>query len=202
MVLAILIYNFYPITALMIILLALLNDIPIMTIAYDHTILAKEPVKWDMKRVIFTASVLGLIDVMETFLLMTIAILWLQLPLEQLRSMIFLKLSVAGHLTLFIARTRHAFFLQPFPAPTLLIAIFGTQAIAALIVGFGVFVTPLPWIYVGFVWIYCLVWMFIEDIAKLLLYHHLELSHTYHKRFIQFAKETFLPMFFRKNHQK
>lgn len=196
MVLAILIYNFHPITALMIILLALLNDIPIMTIAYDHTLLAKKPVQWDMRRVIFTASVLGLIGVIETFFLMTIAMLWFQLPLEQLHSMIFLKLSVAGHLTLFIARTRHAFFLRPFPAPALLIAILSTQAIAALIVGLGIFVAPLPWVYVGFVWIYCLVWMFIEDAAKLLLYRHLELSHVYHQRFIQLMKKTFLPMFF------
>ena len=37
MVTAILVYNFYPITAVMIILLALLNDLPILTIAKDNT---------------------------------------------------------------------------------------------------------------------------------------------------------------------
>jgi H+-transporting ATPase len=37
MTLSIIVFNFYPITALMIILLALLNDIPILAIAYDNT---------------------------------------------------------------------------------------------------------------------------------------------------------------------
>lgn len=198
MVLAILIYNFYPLTPLMIIMLALLNDIPIMTIAYDHTLLAKVPVKWDMYRVIFIAFVLGFIGVVETFLLVTIARIWLQLPLEELRSVIFLKLSVAGHLTLFIARTKGAFFLKPFPAPLLLVAIFATQALAALIVGFGIFVSPLSSVIIGFIWLYCLGWMFIEDAAKLLLYRHLALGHTYHQNFIGFVKGAFHPLFNRK----
>ena len=36
-VLAMVFFNFYPITAIMIILLALFNDVPIMAIAYDNT---------------------------------------------------------------------------------------------------------------------------------------------------------------------
>ncbi|MEJ2761414.1 MAG: plasma-membrane proton-efflux P-type ATPase, partial [Gammaproteobacteria bacterium] len=43
-VLAMLVFNFYPITAIMIILLAFFNDIPIMTIAYDNTSLDPQPV--------------------------------------------------------------------------------------------------------------------------------------------------------------
>ena len=46
----------------------------------------------------------------------------------------------------------------------------GTQIAAVLIVGFGILVAPLPWAYVGLVWGYCLVWVFIEDQAKLLTY--------------------------------
>ncbi len=36
MTVSILIFNFYPVTAVMIVLLAILNDVPIMTIAYDN----------------------------------------------------------------------------------------------------------------------------------------------------------------------
>ncbi len=42
-VLAMIVFNFYPITAIMIILLAFLNDVPIMTIAYDRTGLNPTP---------------------------------------------------------------------------------------------------------------------------------------------------------------
>ena len=55
-VLAMLVFNFYPITAIMIILLAFLNDVPIMTIAYDRTPLDPQPVRWDMHRVILVRN--------------------------------------------------------------------------------------------------------------------------------------------------
>jgi magnesium-transporting ATPase (P-type) len=59
MTVTIVVLKFYPITALMIILLALLNDIPIFGIAYDHTLVAREPVRWNMAELITLASVLG-----------------------------------------------------------------------------------------------------------------------------------------------
>ena len=59
-VLAMLAWNIYPITAVMIILLAFFNDVPIMTIAYDRTALDPRPVRWDMRRVLTVSTVMGL----------------------------------------------------------------------------------------------------------------------------------------------
>ncbi len=169
-VLSILIYKFYPITTVLIILLALLNDLPIMTIAYDNAWLSPVPVRWRMRRVLTVASTLGLIGVVETFGLLMIAIHWFHFSRAEIQSLIFLKLSVAGHLTLFVARTRQRVFQRPYPAAVLFLAIVCTQAIAALIVGLGLFVAPVPWLYIGVVWVYCLIWMLIEDEAKMLVY--------------------------------
>ena len=47
--LAIGVFQFYPVTALMIIVLALLNDIPILAIAYDNTRIRNRPIRWDMQ---------------------------------------------------------------------------------------------------------------------------------------------------------
>lgn len=188
MVLAMLIYNFYPITAFMLILLALLNDIPIMSIAYDHAPLPPKPVRWDMHRVIITACVLGGIGIIETFLLLVIADSWFHVKLAELQSIIFLKLSLAGHMTLFIARARSVFWLKPYPAPILLGSILLTQLFAALIVGFGVFMTAIPWAYIGYIWLYCIVWMFIEDGAKILVYRHFDHTAKHHKDFMATAK--------------
>jgi len=188
MVLAMVIYNFYPITAVMIILLALLNDLPIMAIAKDNTWLDPHPVRWEMRRVLTVASVLGAVGVLETFLLLIIAESWLGLPQAVLQSMLFLKLVVAGHLTLLVARTRGPFWAQPFPAPLLLGAILATQAAAVLIVGLGLFMTPLPWAYVGLVWGYCSVWLLAEDLAKRLVYTHLEGATPRHRRFLDLAR--------------
>ena len=173
-VLTIVFYRFYPITTVLIILLALLNDLPIMTIAYDNTWLSPVPARWQMKRVLTVASTLGLIGVVETFGLLILAVHYLGLSGAQLQSLIFLKLAVAGHLTLMVARTKRRFFRPPYPSVILLGAVLGTQAVAAMIVGFGWFVAPIPWLYVGGVWGYALLWMLVEDEAKLLVYRWLE----------------------------
>ncbi len=184
MVLSILVYSFYPITAVMIILLALLNDLPIMTIAKDNTWLDPSPVRWQMHRVLTVATVLGGIGVLETFGLLIIAHSWMHLGLAQLQSVIFLKLAVAGHMTLFVARSRRPFWKRPLPAPILLGAVLGTQTVAVLIVAFGWFVTPIPWLYIGGVWAYCIAWIFVEDAAKLAVYRHLGHASPRHGRFL------------------
>jgi H+-transporting ATPase len=190
-VLAMIVFNFYPITTVMIILLALLNDLPIMTIAFDNTHLAAEPVRWDMRRVLTIATVMGMIGVTETFGILLIAKLLFHMESAQLQSFIYLKLAVAGHLTLLVVRKKGPFLSKPFPAPVLLWAILGTQTLAVLIVGFGFLVVPIPWSYIGFIWIYCIAWVFIEDWAKTHLYKHLDLSGKRHTSFLNRVQERF-----------
>src|SRR5271169_1003773 len=40
--------NFAPLTAMMIVLMSLLDDVPIMTIAYDYTPVSEKPIRWQM----------------------------------------------------------------------------------------------------------------------------------------------------------
>ena len=81
----------------------------------------------------------------------------------------YLKLSVAGHLTIFLTRTRGPFW-SIRPARILWVAVVGTQAIATLIAVYGLFMTPLGWRWAGFVWAYAVVWFLINDRVKLLAY--------------------------------
>jgi H+-transporting ATPase len=141
-----------------------------------------------MRQVLTVASVLGGIGVLETFLLLIIAESWLGLPQPVLQSVLFLKLVVAGHLTLLVARTRGRFWAPPYPAPILLGAILATQTVGVLIVGLGLFMTPIPWSYIALIWAYCLAWWFIEDLAKRLVYAHLEASGMRHRRFLEAAR--------------
>ncbi|VAX25036.1 Lead, cadmium, zinc and mercury transporting ATPase; Copper-translocating P-type ATPase [hydrothermal vent metagenome] len=187
-VLAMMVFNFYPITSVMIILLAVLNDLPIMTIAYDNTWLDPKPVRWDMHRVLTLSTTLGLLGVIETFLLLAIAKVWLGLDVAHLQSFIYLKLAVAGHMTLFVVRTKRPFLSKPYPAKILLFAILGTQVLAACIVGFGIFVPSIPWSYVGLIWGYCIIWAFIEDWTKLQVYKHLNLTGKRHTSFLKILK--------------
>jgi H+-transporting ATPase len=192
-VLAMIVFNFYPITSVMIILLAVLNDLPILTIAYDNTWLDPNPVRWNMRRILTIATTLGLIGVVETFILLAIGKLVLKLDVAQIQSFIYLKLALAGHLTLFVARTRRPFLTRPYPSPILISATLTTQALAALIVGFGFFMPRLPWSYIGLIWVYCLGWVFIEDWAKLSVYRHLNLNEPRHRSFLNRIKEPLHP---------
>ncbi|OIK27439.1 plasma-membrane proton-efflux P-type ATPase [Streptomyces malaysiense] len=178
-------FNTYPINAILIILLALFNDLPIMTIAVDNTPLDPQPVRWDMRRVLSVATVLGTIGVVETFLMLLLARQWLHLDTSHIQTLIFLKLAVAGHLTLFVARSRGPLLSRPWPAPAMLWAAIGTKVLATALVGFGLgLVTPVSWAQIGFVWVYCIAWVFVEDWAKLAVYRHLDHSSTHHRRFL------------------
>jgi H+-transporting ATPase len=183
-VLSMIVFNIYPITAVMIILLALLNDLPIMTIAFDNTWLDPKPVRWNMRRVLTVATTLGSVGVVQTFGILLIGKLVLNLDPAQLQSLIYIKLAIAGHLTLFVTRTRRPFFSKPYPAPILIGAILATQAVAAALVGFGILVAQIPWSYIGLVWLYCLAWMCLNDWVKLQVYHHLNTTGKHHRDFL------------------
>jgi H+-transporting ATPase len=169
MTLSIMIFNFYPVTAVMIVLLALLNDGAILTIAYDRTHYSNEPEAWNMHVVMGVATMLGLMGVVETFGLFYIAERYMHLNREIIQPLIYLKLSVAGHLTLFVARTKGPFWSIK-PASILLVAVILTQLVATIISVYGILMPPLGWTYAGVVWAYALIWFFIEDRVKLAAY--------------------------------
>jgi len=189
-VLAMAIYNFYPITALMIILLAFFNDIPIMAVAYDNTYLSKKPVRWDMKKILTISTVLGVIGVIETFGVLIIAKEYFNMSVEQIQTFIFLKLAIAGHLTLFVTRSKGAFYKKPYPAPVLLWSAISTKILATIFVMFPFgLISALGLKEVIFIWLYCLIWIVIEDSVKQFIYKRLShKGNKAHQRFISLIK--------------
>ncbi|QVV68785.1 plasma-membrane proton-efflux P-type ATPase [Synechococcus sp. LA31] len=169
MTLSILVFDFYPLSALMIVLLALLNDGAILSIAYDRTQGQPQPVRWQMPLVLGVSTALGLCGVVSSFGLLYLAELSWQLAPELIRTMLYLKLSVAGHLTVFVARTVGPFW-SVRPALPLLLAVLGTQLVATLFAATGVLMTPIGWSWALLVWSYSLVWFLIEDRVKHLSY--------------------------------
>jgi H+-transporting ATPase len=166
MTLSILVFNFYPVTALMIVLLALLNDGAILSIAYDRVYYSDKPEAWDMPRVLGIATILGIAGVIASFGMFYIGERVLHLDKATVQSLMYLKLSVAGHLTIFITRTRGHFW-SIRPARILVGAVLGTQAVATLIATFGLFMAPIGWKLALFVWGYALAWFLVNDWIKL-----------------------------------
>jgi H+-transporting ATPase len=169
MTLSILVFNFYPVTAVMIVMLALLNDGAILSIAYDHVHYKNKPESWDMRLVLGISSVLGVMGVIAAFGLFYLGERVFHIDRAHIQTLMYLKLSVAGHLTIFLTRTSGPFW-SIRPARILWIAVLGTQIVATLIAVYGFFMTPLGWGWALFVWGYALVWFFVNDRVKLLAY--------------------------------
>lgn len=173
MTLSILVFNFYPVTAVMIVLLALLNDGAIIAIAYDRVHYSRRPEAWEMQRVLGIATILGVVGVIESFGLFYLAERVFHLDRNLVQSLMYLKLSVAGHLTIFVTRTRGPFW-SIRPSKVLLGAVFSTQAVATLIAVYGVFMAPLGWRWALFVWAFALAGFLIEDACKLVAHRFFE----------------------------
>jgi H+-transporting ATPase len=170
MTLAILVFNFYPLTAVMIVMLALLNDGAILSIAYDNVQYKSAPEAWNMRMVLGVSTVLGIIGVVAAFGLFYLAERVFHLDRSHIQTLMYLKLSVAGHLTIFLTRTRGPFW-SIRPARILWMAVLGTQALATLIAVHGAYVmTPLGWGWALFVWVYAIAWFLLNDRLKLLAY--------------------------------
>jgi H+-transporting ATPase len=169
MTLAILVFNFYPMTAVMIVMLALLNDGAILSIAYDNVHYKDQPEAWNMPVVLGVATVLGVVGVVSAFGLFYLGERVFHLDRAHIQTLMYLKLSVAGHLTIFLTRTRGPFW-SIRPARILWVAVLGTQIVATLIAVYGLFMTPLSWSWALFVWGYALVWFLVNDRVKLLAY--------------------------------
>ena len=174
---AILAFKIYPVTAIMIVLLAILNDGAILSIAYDKVHFSNQPERWKMRPVLGIATTIGVFAILRSFGIFYLGNTIFHLDVNTLRTLVYLNLSIGGHLTLFVARTRGPFW-SITPARILLFAVLGTQIVATFIAVYGFLMTPLGWYYAGIVWGYCLVLFVIQDWVKLAAYRIFRPEHS------------------------
>jgi H+-transporting ATPase len=171
---SILVFNFYPVTAIMVVLLALLNDLPIMMIAYDNAPVALHPVRWDMARVLTISSVLGVFGVISSFGIFWLVRNYLGLEAPVVQSLVFLKLLVAGHMTIYLTRNKGPIWERPWPSWQLIVPCEATQIVGTLFVVYGWFVAPTGWPLALMVWGYAVAAFLIASLIKMGTYRLLE----------------------------
>jgi len=86
-----------------------------------------------------------------------------------IQTLLFLKLIIAGHSTLYVTRSESWFWKRPWPSPLLLSATFGTEILGTIFAVYGLFVTPIGWTYALLVWVYALLWFVVNDLLKVIL---------------------------------
>ncbi len=166
--------SFFPLTAIMLVTLALLDDIPIMAIAYDNTRISAKPSVWNPRRVFTISLIMGGLSVIQSLgLLLWVDRSWMDITnYGQLQTIVFLQLVVGGSLLLFVTRQTRWFFSSPGPNLKLLLAILATQVLVFIMVHFGFLVDAIALKEIGFVWAYNLIWMFPLSGAAVLLHRH------------------------------
>lgn len=83
----------------------------------------------------------------------------INLDCEHIQRLIYSKLSVAGHLTIFLSRKRGSFW-SYYARANFLLAVCGTQLVATVIAIYGLFMF---WGWTVFVWSFALVWFLVND---------------------------------------
>jgi H+-transporting ATPase len=183
---------FFHMPVLMLMLITLLNDGTLITIAYDNAKANPTPDKWNLPVLFVVSSVLGAVSCVSSLLLLHFLLdSWnnnsffhaLGIPgvdYGQVITSIYLKVSVSDFLTLFSARTGRHWFWQVRPAVILLIG-----GLAALTLSS---VLAIVWpkstaddieveglannlVLFVFVWILCLISWIIQDACKVGTYY-------------------------------
>ncbi len=163
----ILLFHFYPISAFMLIILALLNDLPIVAVSTDNVLYGKEPERWNMRYIGGLSAILGNLGAGETLLLVYMGLYWFHLSAAALLSVVFLKLVVSGHLTMFVTRSEKAFW-KVRPSRPLLYALISTMVVGFLMAAFGLGITPVGYAVAGLVVAYAFAWFLAEDGLRVL----------------------------------
>lgn len=166
---AVLLFNFFPVTPAMLALLATFNAAVLIALAYDETQPSAGPEVWHMRQVMAVAVALSVVSLGEFAGLFALGALVVGLPQTQLQSVMYVALTAAGYFTLLVART-HGPFWSLRPAPILLGAMVVTLVISLAFACFGWFMAPVPWLWVLLTLGYNALWFIISDLAKLAVY--------------------------------
>ncbi|MDE1848731.1 MAG: plasma-membrane proton-efflux P-type ATPase [Nanoarchaeota archaeon] len=158
-------YGIYPLTAIQIIILALLNDLPIITLAYDRVKAVNKPASIDVKKRFILATSFGFVGLFNSVLFFWLANNIFHLPLDIIQTMFFLKLTIGGHMLIYVAHTRDRWF-KFLPSKQVIIATLTTQAVGTILAVTGTFMNQIPITYALIMWGWAFVWMQITDLTK------------------------------------
>eukprot|EP00744_Colponema_vietnamica_P008055 GILI01011515.1.p1 GENE.GILI01011515.1~~GILI01011515.1.p1 ORF type:complete len:1048 (-),score=370.45 GILI01011515.1:173-2893(-) len=186
--------RFFRLPVIAIVLITVLNDGTILTIAYDKVIGSKKPEKWNLPELCVVSSILGAVACASSMLLLLLGLQamagdallnkWFGLePLTygSVMTMMYLKVSLSDFFTVFSARTTSWFWVRK-PGKALLAAFVFATAAATFTSLFWflddmqsaseVPMKSLSLKLAAVVWLYNLVWFVIQDAIKVLAYQY------------------------------
>jgi len=175
--------SYFVLPVISLVIITILNDGTIITIAYDEVHPDPKPCKWRLVRLNIVSTVLGLTACISTLVLLFVGVsqdkdsflhTTFGLPdidYEKLQCLIYLKISLSDFMTVFSARTT-GWFWERRPGFALMVAFIAATGISTLLATNWHFgdMKSLPWGYALFCWIYCFICFLIQDVCKVLTF--------------------------------
>jgi H+-transporting ATPase len=152
-------------TPTLIVLLLFTNDFVTMSIATDRAQPAPTPQRWRVGRLVLAALSLGGLVLLMSFAILFWARYYLQLPLQQLQTLIFLVLVFGGQGTLYLVR-EHRHFWSSAPSPWLLVSSFADVMVVSAMAAFGVLMAPISLSLIGATFLIIVLYLAGVDVAK------------------------------------
>lgn len=154
----------YPLTPIQLILIAFLNDIPIISLAFNRVKYVAHPEGINVKRRFAISLSYGVVGILESLLLFALLVHY-DYALGIIQTAFFLKFIISGHMLIFVAHTEMRWW-KFLPSKPVLFATVGTAIFASLVAYFGLLMSPIPFVILALVWGWTLIWMQVAEGAK------------------------------------
>jgi H+-transporting ATPase len=201
--------DFFSLPVLSLVIIVILNDFAIISIAYDNVIASAIPETWTLKVVFTVACWLGTVAVCGQMTLLSILLnhhngdgFFAKFSYGQTMTSVWLTLSLLDFFSVLSARIPAGFFWQRMIGIPLLCAAIFAMAVSTLLAAtwpfngasHGVKMEALTGAQLGFIWAYCIGWFLVQDFSKraiyeILLHFDFEGIRTAEELRIQRAKE-------------
>lgn len=198
--------NTFSLPVIALVLITILNDGTIISIAYDRVTVSKQPEQWNLLVVFIMAIYLGLVAFFSSIIMLLLGLNNMDaenrsqffesfgihtFAYGDLLTVIWMKVAIQDFLTVFSARTNSFFFTRK-PGKLLTAAFCLATTVASF---FAVYwflnfsgatgesgdipeMKGIPWRVAGFIWLYDLVWFIIQDTTKVGVYKAFEFYYT------------------------
>ena len=156
----------FVITPLLIVLLLFTNDFVTMSIATDTVSYSKQPDRWHIRSLMLIGLTLGSLILMFSFGTFLAGRNWLQLPLPQLQTLVFITLVFTGQGTVYLVREREHFW-KSRPSKWLLLSSAADIMVVSVLAARGILMSAVQLQVVLGVLIACAIYLAAVDFIKI-----------------------------------
>ena len=133
----------FVITPLLIVLLLFTNDFVTMSIATDTVSYSQQPDRWHIRWLVLVSLALGSLILLFSFGIILAGRYWLQLPLPQLQTLVFITLVFTGQGNVYLVRERRHFW-NSRPGKWLILSTAADIVVVSILASRGILMEAIP----------------------------------------------------------